>query len=626
MAIRADSRSIKPHTFMFADGISIAWAFFASSVLSFELAMHAWTKRRNAYTNAFFVVMLCAGFWSLFSGLHLVVADFDLKVKISSVKFKLITPLPVTWVLMAAWFTDFRIPRGLAISLFIIPAITLALIATNSWHHWVFVSNEPFVLERFTTIAREYGFWFWANMGYCYLMVLGGFLLFTRKVLTSKGYVRIQAIIMMIGSVFPLLSNIFYFLGPGAFLYLDWTPVSFAASGVFFFLGMFRYRMLDLIPIAREQIIRSMDDGVIVTDPDGHVLDVNDATGRLLSTQQSMTGQKITSALPFIESAWNRALSSEKHIREEVPWESAGERRWMVVRIKDIVNDADVLQGRLILLRDLTERKEGELKLIESTKRTEELSRLKSAFLSNMSHDVRTPLSGIIGLADVLIEETDGDQRELVEMIQNSGDRLLKLLNSILSVSHLSSGTLDQNVEPTNVVQLSQNVLVQYERDIESRGLTLRTDWPEEAVIRHLDPAHLGHALSHIMDQAVRFTESGSISIDLNVQGPDAVIRVSDTGRGFDPAFMASIEEPLDTLSLAEFGLDKGSSLGLRVAHGLVAESGGTLQISSQLGQGTTFTIRFSEKASRSNPDRPGISSTSGPAHPAAPRPQMDPA
>ena len=611
---------------MLSGGISIAWAFFASSILSFELAMHAWTKRRNAYSNAFFGVMLLAGSWSLFSGLHLIVGEFETKVLISNLKFLFILPLPVTWVLMAAWFTGVPVNRKVAWALFLLPAVTLLLIATNGSHHLVFESNRPFEQEHFTTIARVYGPWFWVNMGYDYLLILVGFGFFLRKVFKTRGHVRIQALIMMIGSALPLLSNALYFMGPGAFLFLDWTPVTFSLSGVFFFLGMFRYRMLDLMPIAREMIIGSMDDGAIITDPQGHILEINDATGRFLSEgQDATTGRLITRVLPFIEPIWERT-GSESSVRVEVPWNESGEDRWLVVRIRDVINDADILQGKLILLRDVTERKNGELQLLESKQRTEELSRLKSAFLSNMSHDVRTPLSGIIGLADVLIEETEGDHRELAEMIRTSGDRLLKLLNSILSVSHLSSGTLDQNVEPTDLVGLCQKVLVQYERDVEAKGLDLRTLFPEQQLICRLDPAHLAHALSHIMDHAVRFTDSGSISIEIRDSGSAPEIRISDTGRGFDQRFVASIDEPLDTLSLAEFGLDKGSGLGLRVAHGLVAESGGQLIMDSEPGKGSTFLIRLRKTAGSSNPDRARQPLKADRLHQGAPGQQTGPA
>lgn len=609
---------------MFDGSVTIAWAFFGSSILSFELAMHAWAKRRNEYSTAFFALMVLAGCWSLFSGMHLVIRDFELKVLISNIKFLFIVPLPVTWALMAAWYADIKISRRTVKWLFVMPSITMVLIATNQWHHAVFIANDPFVLEGFTTIAREYGFWFWTNMAYSYFMVMAGFLIFLREVIKTRGHVRVQALIMMAGSAMPLISNMLYFLGPGAFLYLDWTPVSFAASGIFFYIGMFRYRMLDLMPIAREKIITSMDDGVVITDPDGYILEVNRATERLLDQGSvASTGRSITHLLPFLAPAWESSLDRDP-VRMELPRDVKGERRWMVVRIRHVMNDAGVLQGKMVLLRDITERKEAEIHLVESRRRVQELSALKSAFLSNMSHDVRTPLSGIIGLADVLIEETEGDQQELAGMIRTSGDRLLKLLNSILSVSHLSSGTLDQNIEPTNVAALAHNVLVQYEREADEKGLRIQENGSDAMIVRNVDPAHIAHALSHIFDHAVRYTDSGSITMDVREKDADLTIRISDTGRGFDPAFVASIDDPIDTLSLAEFGLDKGSGLGLRVAHGLIQESGGRLLIASEPGIGSSFTIVLPETVKPSNQDRFPHARAADHVHPGLPDSRTD--
>lgn len=589
---------------MFDVSVTIAWAFFGSSILAFELAMHAWAKRRNAYSNAFFTLMILAGGWSLFSGMHLIVEDFELKVLIANIKFVFIAPFPVIWALMAAWYADIDISRRTVKWLFVMPAIMLVLIATNSWHGAVFAASEPFVQDAFTTIAREYGFWFWTNMAYSYFMVMAGFFIFLRQVIRTRGHVQIQAIIMMVGSVLPMVSNIFYFMGLGAFLYLDWTPVSFAASGLFFYVGMFRYRMLDLMPIAREQIISSMADGVVITDPEGHILEVNKATKHMLENGVAASpGLHVFNIFPFIRPAWE-VSAEQASVHRELERYFNGQRRWVVVHIQQVLNENGILQGKMILFRDVTEQKEAEIHLIESRKRIQELSALKSAFLSNMSHDVRTPLSGIIGLADVLQEETEGDQLELVGMIRASGDRLLKLLNSILSVSHLSSGTLDQNIEPTNVVALARDVLVQYEREAHEKGIRIQERITEESIVRNVDPAHIEHALSHIFDHAVRYTDSGSISMDIREKDAELMIRISDTGRGFDPAFVSSINEPIDTLSLAEFGLDKGSGLGLRVANGLIQESGGRLLISSEPGIGSGFTIMLPKKEASSNPDR----------------------
>jgi len=566
---------------------------------------------------------MLAAMWSLFSGLHILASDIEDKILLSDLKFVFIASLPVTWILLAATFTGLRVSLKTVALLFVIPLITVGLIATNSLHHIVFLESVPLVRETFVSVSREYGLWFWVHTFYSYVLLAIGMGMFVRFIFKSQGDLRGQAIIMTAGSLVPVACNALYLSNPEAFSHLDLTPISFSISGVVFFLGLFKYRMLDFMPIAREEIIRSMADGVVVTDTLGRIVETNDAVVALLSdAHETAIDRDISSVFPFLKDVWENAQSREKcqtEVRfDEVDAEDTGKERWFVVVTKMVHDSAREHQGFLVLLRDVTERKMAEVKMQESVQRTEELSNLKSAFLSNMSHDVRTPLSGIIGLADVLIEECEDEQKELAELIRTSSDRLLKLLNSILSVAHLSSGTLDQNTERTNVNDLSLKIISQFEKEIEAKHLEFRVSVPTTPIASELDPNHLAHAMSHLLDQSLRFTESGSIQFDLRQELSNIVIRITDTGRGFESNFIASIHQSLDNMTLAEFGLDKSSGLGLRVAHGFIEEMGGNLDIHSEMGTGTTFTIRlpiFESKANKSSPahsDRGSVSHARG--------------
>ncbi len=582
--------------------------------------IHAWTRHRGTFTRVFVFVMSMAGLWSLFSGLHLIVAGFDAKLLLSDIKFIFVAALPVAWLSLASAFTGIKLTPRMLMIISLLPVVTLGLIATNDAHYLFFEFSELLVTDKFATIDRVYGPWFWVHTLYSYLLVGIGVLLFVRHVFRSKGHIRSQALIMTLGSLTPMFFNGVYLSNPDLFLHLDLTPISFSLSGVFFFIGMFRYRMLDLMPIAREQIIRYMDDGVIVTDPRGLIMEANEVIGSMKSeTGGKIIDMPVQECFPFLAQEWN-AGAEKAGYETEIDLTTSTEAKWYALRMKHILSDEGITQGRLIFLRDITESKLAELQILESKRHLEELSRLKSAFLSNMSHDVRTPLSGIIGLADVLVEECEGDQQELAEMIRSSGDRLLKLLNSILSVSHLSSGKLDQNTEKTDVVELSRQVLIQFEREASTKELEFRMSLPSEAKYAQLDPNHLAHALTHLLDHSFRYTERGSIQFDMRTEMSEVVIRISDTGRGFESGFVESINQPLDTVSLAEFGLDKTSGLGLRVANGLLEELGGQLSMQSEPGYGSVFTIRFpSSDASASDSEeslksQEATNSTRGPA------------
>jgi signal transduction histidine kinase len=178
-------------------------------------------------------------------------------------------------------------------------------------------------------------------------------------------------------------------------------------------------------------------------------------------------------------------------------------------------------------------------------------------------------------------------------------------LNSLLSVAHLSAGTLDLHREKLNMVELSHYVLNQIEPEISKKKVELRVTLPDEFLEAYHDYGHLTHALTHILDHAVRYTETGSIQFDLRREQNDVIFRIIDTGRGFEPAFVRSIREPINSVNLAEFGLNNNSGLGLRVANGLLEELGGTLEIRSEVGVGSTFTARLPVMNRHRSSDRP---------------------
>ena len=323
--------------------------------------------------------------------------------------------------------------------------------------------------------------------------------------------------------------------------------------------------MLDLIPIAREEIFRSMGDAVCVVDTDDTVVDINEiAISYTSEPDVAIVGRPLDEVFPFLDEI-------DPSCNEVLIQRESGSL-WHSVKVQDIINSRGEVEGRIIVLRNVDDRKVVELQLQEAKNKAEELSLLKSAFLTSMSHDVRTPLTGIIGLSQILAGEVAKEQKELAVMIQESGSKLLKLLNSLLSVAHLSAGTLDLHREKLNMVELSHYVLNQIEPEISKKKVELRVTLPDEFLEAYHDYGHLTHALTHILDHAVRYTETGSIQFDLRREQNDVIFRIIDTGRGFEPAFVRSIREPINSVNLAEFGLNNNSGLGLRVANGLLEE------------------------------------------------------
>jgi PAS domain S-box-containing protein len=253
--------------------------------------------------------------------------------------------------------------------------------------------------------------------------------------------------------------------------------------------------------------------------------------------------------------------------------------------------------------------------LVAAKERAEEADRLKSAFLANVSHDIRTPLTSIIGFAEVLASELRTVQRaeaetttwvQFAEMIYQSSERLHQTLDSVLQLSRLQAGSVQLSPEPLDLrdeVRAVQQLLAPRAK---AGDVTLTTDLPAHPVAVRCDTAALHRVLINLAGNAVKFTNAGG-RVTLGVRpaeaGGGAVVRVADTGIGMSEAFRARMFEAFEQEARFEQEAHddagrsrrqgEGSGLGLAIVLRLTELMGGTLDVASTRGEGTTFTLRL---------------------------------
>jgi signal transduction histidine kinase/DNA-binding response OmpR family regulator len=264
-----------------------------------------------------------------------------------------------------------------------------------------------------------------------------------------------------------------------------------------------------------------------------------------------------------------------------------------------VIAQSIALQRTYLKSLDLVETMSVELR--SRNKELLEMDEFKDEFLATTSHELRTPLQGISGLAKVLIDDENAqlnkEQRNKVELIANTSQRLSVLVNDILDFSSIKHGKLKLNLSSVDLNRLTELVLTTVRPLLANKAVELRTEIAP--TIRHLnaDEFRIQQILINILGNAVKYTDKGAITLSAYEVGDQILIKVSDTGVGIPKEKLNSLFRPFEQVHVEGHPTASGTGLGLSISKQLVELHGGTLNIDSELGKGTDVTISFPQEA-----------------------------
>jgi PAS domain S-box-containing protein len=250
--------------------------------------------------------------------------------------------------------------------------------------------------------------------------------------------------------------------------------------------------------------------------------------------------------------------------------------------------------------QDITDRIKMEKELRLTKQLTEEVARAKESFLAHMSHEIRTPMNGILGIASLLKKtQLDSQQRNYLQLIQESANNLVVIVNDILDLEKIVAGKLQLEVIPFKIVDKIATAIQSfiYRAEEKELGLIYQNFIPADLVVKG-DPYRLSQVLNNILSNALKFTESGHITISsgINEESEDEVvveITVSDTGIGIEKERLRTVFEPFvqaDATISRKYG---GTGLGLAICKNMIEMQHGELTVQSEPGKGSAFTIRI---------------------------------
>ena len=247
-------------------------------------------------------------------------------------------------------------------------------------------------------------------------------------------------------------------------------------------------------------------------------------------------------------------------------------------------------------------RKDLERKVAERTKaltivneKLEDANKHKSQFLANVNHELRTPLSSIIGYARLLRRETEGQisslQRENLEDLLRNAERLLGLIDSLLDFAKIESGRMEVKLEPVKIDALVQEAVATLESTFNGNSVRIMCDIPSDIVPLGTDREKLRQIILNLLGNAVKFTDRGEISVSAYQQNGNFKLVVADTGIGIERVDIDRIFAEFDRGRLTSGGKYQGTGLGLAIVKRLVDVLGGSIAVESEVGKGSTFTV-----------------------------------
>jgi signal transduction histidine kinase/CheY-like chemotaxis protein len=398
---------------------------------------------------------------------------------------------------------------------------------------------------------------------------------------------------------------------------LNYAPVVFPVTSTLVAAALLRHRLLDLAPVARSALIERLEDRILVLDEQDRVIDQNSsAAGTFGFKSRPAVGRPASELfkpwpdlLALIAARDNRRgeFTLHPHVFE--------------VSLFSVIGGEECRAGaRVLILRDITARKNTELQLRRAIEVAEAAGESQSRFLATMSHEIRTPMNGVIGFTRMLKETPlTPRQNDYLELIDQSSRALLVIINDVLDYSKITADKLEVEKVRCDIRVLCEQTVRLLGPVAGDKGVGLElhvSPGVPETVIG--DPVRISQILANLVGNAIKFTEKGGVTLDVGAPGPDLLVfRVTDTGIGIAPEHQARVLTPFgqaDASTTRRFG---GTGLGLSITRRLCELMDGCLTFSSEPGKGSVFTAAI--RAASAAAPRVRETASPAPAAPAAP-------
>ena len=582
-------------------------ALFASTALSIWSAVIARTRRGVPGGAAFSWMMMAVALWSLASALHTVVSDRDARIVIAKLQYLGVAPIGVLWLLFTSNYSRVAWPissdRLLRVAVWAVPLLTFVLVLTNEHHqlHWAAVEEVQTSLG--SRLIYRPGPWYWVHVSYSYFLVLIGTLLLVRGLRRFPPPYRRQTALVIAGAVVPWAGNFLYLTRMLPVTGVDFTPLAFTVSGACFTFGIYRYRLFGLVPVARDMVVDSMEDGVLVLDAQRRIVDLNAAAEKYTGLTTSSLGRPVDEVVAW----WNEAVAEDGPKSGSQPAIVKVEPgpRYFEIKVSAVRDPQQRFVGWLVIVHDISHSRRNEAERYAFERRVQEQQKSESLMVlaGGVAHDFNNLLTGILGNAEMLAIQAppDSEHRRAAEAIMIGAQRAADLVSKMLAYSgggRVVAERVDLDALVMEMVDLLSASV--------ARHCTLTYKSPGSLPLVETDPTQIRQVVLNLIvnaaeavdDHGVITVETGSEPLDRSAlkemtfghqiePGPYVFIDVVDNGVGMSEHTLARMFDPFYSTK------DQGRGLGMAAVRGIVRSHRAALRVTSKEGQGTRFRVWF---------------------------------
>ena len=566
------------------------YSILTISLAAMILIMSFTLTRSESKKRIWFLAMLASVFMFLLGTLIGVLATTTegafMGTRVEYVGSVFLAPVSLLFV---ASYCEIKIPGTVKALGLLLPAVISILLWTTESHGLIY-AYFTFAEGELTGLNITPGPLHLVTHFYAGFCVIVCCIMLAHRYLTWDVKHRVVIRWLLIAALTPMLSNVLFLLRVDI-QGIQVTPVTMAVTCILLWFHVIKHDLFDVVSKSMEMALQSIKEAFILIDIEDNFLHANESAKKLFPELETLKqGEQIAKV-----KNWPFESSKNEQIKHSVNFEMPG-NNYYIANISTITERNAKMLGYIILIQDITE-------TVLLASKALEANRSKSNFLAVMSHEIRTPMNAIIGISETHLqkENTTEEYKTALGRIHDSGINLLRIINDILDLSKIEFEKMV--LSPTNYNMpdfINDTVQLNIVR-IGSRQVNFTLHIDENLPLTlHGDELRLKQILNNLLSNAIKYTKEGHVklTIDCSVQNEHAMLRftIADTGQGIKPKDMENLFSKYMRFNAEANRTTEGTGIGLYITRNLVGLMDGTIEVDSEYGRGSTFTVTIKQK------------------------------